>query len=150
MSSAERADYALDSWGFGDNEPFLMIHYGAMANIANWQWEWQNYIFVVHFWKQWMCSWPPTFCRHHNTIYKLDHSLQVCAIVSVNLKLLSNYIWRANKTIGDEGITVDFWIIKIHTSNWSSNSWGSSNSLGSWNSWGSSNSWDHRIAGIIE
>ena len=44
----------------------------------------------VHFWKQWMCSWPPTFCRHHNTIYKLDHSLQVCAIVSVNLKLLSN------------------------------------------------------------
>ena len=22
-----------------------------------------------------------------------------------------------NKTIGDEGITVDFWIIKIHTSN---------------------------------
>ena len=89
----------------------------------------------VHFWKQWMCSWPPTFCRHHNTIYKLDHSLQVCAIVSVNLKLLSNYIWRANKTIGDEGITVDFWIIKIHTSNWSLNSWGSSNS------------WDHRIVG---
>ena len=28
-------------------------------------------------------------------------------------------------TIGDEGITVDFWIIKVHTSNWSSNSWGS-------------------------
>ena len=52
----------------------------------------------VHFWKQWMCSWPPTFCRHHNTIYKLDHSLQECAIVSVNLKLLSNYIWRANKS----------------------------------------------------
>ena len=23
----------------------------------------------------------------------------------------------ANKTIGDEGITVDFWIIKVHTSN---------------------------------
>ena len=22
-----------------------------------------------------------------------------------------------NKTIGDEGITVDFWIIKVHTSN---------------------------------
>ena len=24
---------------------------------------------------------------------------------------------RVNKTIGDEGITVDFWIIKVHTSN---------------------------------
>ena len=23
----------------------------------------------------------------------------------------------SNKTIGDEGITVDFWIIKVHTSN---------------------------------
>ena len=52
----------------------------------------------VHFWKQWMCSWPPTFCRHHNTIYKLDHSLQVCAIVNVNLKLLSNHVWRATKS----------------------------------------------------
>ena len=43
--------------------------------------------------------------------------------------------WKTmeNKTIGDEGITVDFLIIKVHTSNWSSNSWGSSNS------------WDHRI-----
>ena len=38
-------------------------------------------------------------------------------------------------------ITVDFWIIKVHTSNWSSNSWGSSHS------WGSTNSWDHRIVG---
>ena len=42
------------------------------------------------------------------------------------------------KTISDAGITVDFWIIKVHTSNWSSNGWGSLNS------------WDHRIAGIIE
>ena len=26
--------------------------------------------------------------------------------------------WRLkNKTIGDEGTTVDFWIIKVHTSN---------------------------------
>ena len=49
-----------------------------------------------------------------------------------------------NKTISDGGITVDFWIIKVHTSYRSSNSWGSSNG------WGSSNSWDHRIAGIIE
>ena len=48
-----------------------------------------------------------------------------------------------NKTIGDEGITVDFSIIKVHTSNWSSNSWGSSNT------WGSSESscWDHQIVG---
>ena len=48
-----------------------------------------------------------------------------------------------NKTISDGGITVDFSIIKVHTSNWSSNSWGSSNT------WGSSNSscWDHRIVG---
>jgi len=43
-----------------------------------------------------------------------------------------------NKTISDGGITVDFWIIKVHTS---------SNSLRSSNSWGSSNSWDHRIVG---
>ena len=56
-----------------------------------------------------------------------------------------------NKTIGDEGITVDFRFIKVHTSNWSSNSWGSSNSRGSSNTWGSSNiwgssnTWDHRI-----
>ena len=51
--------------------------------------------------------------------------------------------WQ-NKTITDGGITVDFWIIKVYTSNWSSNSWGSSNSLGSSNTWGSSNSscWD--------
>ena len=48
-----------------------------------------------------------------------------------------------NKTIGDGGITVDFSIIKVHTSNWPSNSWGSSNT------WGSSNisCWDHRIVG---
>ena len=48
-----------------------------------------------------------------------------------------------NKTISDGGITVDFSIIKVHTFNWSSNSWGSSNT------WGSSNSscWDHRIVG---
>ena len=26
-------------------------------------------------------------------------------------------IMKVNKTIGDEGITVDFWIIKVHTSN---------------------------------
>ena len=52
---------------------------------------------------------------------------------------------RKNKTISDGGITVDFWIIKVHTSNWSSNSWRSSNSWGSSelrssNSWGSSSS----------
>ena len=48
-----------------------------------------------------------------------------------------------NKTISDGGITVDFSIIKVHTSNRSSNSWGSSNT------WGSSNSscWDHQIVG---
>ena len=39
-----------------------------------------------------------------------------------------------NKAISDGGITVDIWIIKVHTSNRSSNSWGSSNS------------WDHQIA----
>ena len=44
-----------------------------------------------------------------------------------------------NKTIRDGGITVDFWIVKVHTSNWSSNSWGSSNNGGS------SYSWDRRI-----
>ena len=32
-----------------------------------------------------------------------------------------------NKTISDGGITVYFWIVKVQTSNWSSNSWGSSN-----------------------
>ena len=48
-----------------------------------------------------------------------------------------------NKTISDGGITVDFSIIKVQTSNRSSNSWGSSNT------WRSSNSscWDHRIVG---
>ena len=35
----------------------------------------------------------------------------------------------------DGCINVEFWIIKIHISNRSSNSWGSSNS------------WDHRIVG---
>ena len=44
---------------------------------------------------------------------------------------------QSNKTIGDEGITVDFSIIKVHTSNWSSNSWGSSNS----------SFWDNRVVG---
>ena len=33
-------------------------------------------------------------------------------------KLLSGLsLLIVNKTIGDEGITVDFWIIKVHTSN---------------------------------
>ena len=31
-------------------------------------------------------------------------------------------MWNANKIISDGGIAVDFWIIKVHTSNWSSNS----------------------------
>ena len=44
---------------------------------------------------------------------------------------------QINKTIIDGRITVDFSIIKVHTSNWSSNSWGSSNS----------SCWDHRIVG---
>ena len=43
------------------------------------------------------------------------------------------YSGKSNKTISDGGITVNFLIIKVHTSNWSSNSWGSSKS------WGSSN-----------
>ena len=46
---------------------------------------------------------------------------------SHHLKMKTN----VNKTISDGGITVNFWIIKVHTSNWSSNSWRSSNSLGS-------------------
>ena len=56
---------------------------------------------------------------------------------------------KNNKTISDGGITVDFSIFKVHTSNCSSNSWISSNSLGSSNTWGSLNSccWDHRIVG---
>ena len=58
------------------------------------------------------------------------------------------FSWQTkNKTIRDEGITVDFWIIKVHTSNLSSNNWGSSNGWGSSDSWGSSNSWDHQIVG---
>ena len=62
---------------------------------------------------------------------------------------LFQYVIQFNKykTISDGGITVDFSIIKVHTSNWSSNTWGSSNSWGSSNTWGSSNSWDHRIVG---
>ena len=45
---------------------------------------------------------------------------------------------KLNKTIEDGGITVDFWIIKVHTSNWSSNN-GDNRIAG-----------DHQIAGIIE
>ena len=56
-----------------------------------------------------------------------------CPKFSPFLKKKQDYQWWS--------ITVDFWIIKVHTSNWSSNSWGSSNG------WGSSNSWDHRIVG---
>ena len=36
---------------------------------------------------------------------------------------ISRSVDAFNKTISDGGITVDFWIIKVHTSNWSSNSW---------------------------
>ena len=52
------------------------------------------------------------------------------------LFLFINHITRpkSNKTVSDGGITVDFSIIKVHTSNWSSNSWGSSNTWGSLNS----------------
>ena len=97
MSSSERADYVCfilevseimnlfdDSlWRNGQHRKLTM--------------KMTNYIFGVLFWKQWMCSWPPTFCRQHNTIYKLDHSLQVCAIVNVIMQLLSNYISTKSK-----------------------------------------------------
>ena len=54
-------------------------------------------------------------------------------------------VFKQNKTISDGGITVDPWFIKVHTSNRSSNNWGSSNS------WGSSNTWGLlAAAGIIE
>ena len=55
-------------------------------------------------------------------------------MTSILSSLLDHWI-VSNKTISDGGLTVDFWIIKVHTSIWSSNSWGSSNS------------WDHRIVG---
>ena len=56
---------------------------------------------------------------------------------------LNNFLHIEYKTISDGGITVDFWFIKVHTSNWSSDSWGSSNTLGSSNS----SCWDHQRVG---
>ena len=50
-------------------------------------------------------------------------------------KFVQSDFLHTNKTIGDEGITVDFWTIKVHTPNWPSNSWGSSNS------------WEYQIVG---
>ena len=55
--------------------------------------------------------------------------------------LLTYLLTEQNKTISDGGITVYFWIVKVQTSNRSSNSWGSLNS------WGSSNNWDPQIVG---
>ena len=66
---------------------------------------------------------------------------------SLHCKSSEIFLTTNNKTISDGGITVDFWFTKVHTSNWSPNSWRSSNSWGSLNSWRSSNSWDHRIVG---
>ena len=59
-------------------------------------------------------------------------------MTSILSSLLDHWI-VSNKTISDGGLTVDFWIIKVHTSIWSSNSWGSSNS------WDHRIVWDHRV-----
>ena len=46
------------------------------------------------------------FCSFHKILDNIDI-----------LKVLGAPILLQNKTIGDGGITVDFWIIKVHTSN---------------------------------
>ena len=71
---------------------------------------------------------PPTSVVHEDQERRRQQSRK-------NLRLQpkvrsSNY--KKYKTIGDGGITVDFWIIKVHRIT------------------GSSNTWDHRIPGIIK
>ena len=59
---------------------------------------------------------------------RLDHIAHLKASRTSNKHEVPFDPWyNQHKTIGDEGITVDFWLIKVHTSNWSSNNWGSSN-----------------------
>ena len=41
----------------------------------------------------------------------------LCTFSSPNNIANAGAHWYSNKTIGDEGITVDFWIIKVHSSN---------------------------------
>ena len=87
----------------------------------------------------------PFFMPSHASISGGLSSFKKFSPLTRNVKppmtvLSVSLVYYQNKTISDEGITVDFWIIKAHTSNSSSNSWGSSNSWQSSNSWGSSNS----------
>ena len=57
--------------------------------------------------------------------------------------LLSNMdAAREDKAIGDGGITVDFWIIKVHSSNWNFLDHGIPGII---EYLGSSNTWDHQI-----
>ena len=86
---------------------------------------------------------PPTLHSCHTAsktqpigfLGKWISALIFCIQNPVSCMMCSYSIFDINKTISDGGITIDLWIIKVYTSNWSSNSWGS------WNSWGSSNSW---------
>ena len=72
-------------------------------------------------------------CVHHGD------KVQLKIAKTLQPKRQQSFHFSWNKTISDGGITVDFCIIKVHTSNWSSDS------CGSGNSWGSSNRWDHGI-----
>ena len=79
--------------------------------------------------KGWLCISPHEQPRPRRTDFSAEHSARSPFLPSCK----GFWILINNRTISD----VDFWFIKVHTSNWSSNSWRSSNS------WGSSNSW-HR------
>ena len=68
-------------------------------------------------------------------VIKQDGRVKLIGKFASRPRSLRQIQWKQkkNKTISDGGITADFWFIKVHTSNWSSNIWGSSNT------------WDHRI-----
>ena len=80
---------------------------------------------------------PPTLHSCHTAsktqpigfLGKWISALIFCIQNPVSCMMCSYSIFDINKTISDGGITIDLWIIKVYTSNWSSNSWGSSNSL---------------------
>ena len=74
-------------------------------------------------------SWgKPSPCQIRQVLTLLFQKCAWCSPFNICTNCLSNCAFDLNKTISDGGITVDFWFIKVYTSNWSSNSWGSSNS----------------------
>ena len=94
-------------------------------------------------WRGWLSKLKICKEDNHTLLLKRlqNNFFGSCPLHGANISQILSFIrtTEQNKTISDGGITVYFWIVKVQTSNRSSNSWGSSNS------WVSSNNWYPQI-----